>query len=88
MRSPFGEKSRTPSAKALEVPGIKDASFWQDPRRLGDNTYRGVVYDEVVGQEYDVREVRFGWIVNDDWGGDHFGLTIRHAILKARVANQ
>ena len=86
MKSIFGANHpTTPSQKALDVPGIKTAHFWKS-RQVGDLFY-GVIYDEQTGQEYDVREVRFGWNVNDDWGHTHFGLTLRHAILKARAAN-
>ena len=84
MRSVLGTTVRTPSAKALEVEGVKHAHFWRD-----DGTgWRGVVSDSLTGQEYDVRQTSFGWIVNDDWGIDHFGLTLRHAILRARATNE
>lgn len=87
MRGIFGADHPTsPNAKALDVPGIREARFHRDHNI--DRFWRGIVYDEETGQEYDVRQVAFGWNVNDDWGRDFFGLTLRHAILKARAANR
>lgn len=75
----------TPRAKALAVPRIKHAQFWKN-KQVGEFFY-GLVYDADTDQEYDVRQVRFGWNVNDDWGRNHFGITLQHALLKARAAN-
>lgn len=80
-------RDNTPTVWALDVEGVKSATFWASKTgSLEIDT--GVVYDEVTGQEYDVRKVRHGWNVNDDFGRNHYGLTLRHAIIKARAANQ
>ncbi len=86
MKSIFGaDHPVAPTAKAREVPGITGVWFFRDHNI--DRYWRGTVTDEETGQEYDVRQAAFGWNVNDDLGRNHYGLTLRHAILKARAAN-
>lgn len=77
-------RRKTPTVRAMDVEGVETAHFWAE----GNTPWHGIVYDAVTNQEYDVRQLRFGWNVNDDWGGNHFGLTLRLAILKARAANR
>lgn len=86
MPSIFGiNHPTTPGAKALQVPGITNPHF---TRVNGSSEYTGSVHDSHTNQVYELRQVRFGWIVLDEWCVEHFGITLRHAILKARSANR
>lgn len=80
-------RSKTPTVQALAVEGVTAASFWGgEPGTM--EVDRGVIYDVVSGQETFMHKVSFGWIASDDAGRDFFGLTVRHAILKARATNR
>lgn len=75
----------TPSAEALAIEGVKSASFRQVAVVY---MWKGVLYDEVTGIEYDVRQTEGGWLVNDDAGRTFPGLTIAQAVEAARRDNR
>jgi hypothetical protein len=84
MRSIFGIDHRsTPDAKAKEVEGVTAVQFQRT-----NGAYTGTVHDTRTNQVYELTQVRFGWVLLDEWCIEHFGLTVRHAILKARAANR
>lgn len=70
---------RTPSEKALDITTVKSAHFVADS---------GVVYDESVGIEFDVRYLDNGrWNVNDDEGRNYKSASLKRALRKAIKAN-
>lgn len=74
---------------ALAIPGIKSADFSGRPN-ISTDYITGVVYDEETGQEYDVvKETKnSSWRVNDDFGRNHVGMSLKQAVLRARAANK
>jgi hypothetical protein len=68
---------------ALSIESVKASSFWRSNEIL-----YGVVYDERVGIEFDVRRETTGlWIVNDDDGRNHGATDLKVALELAIKSN-